>query len=337
MLFLLCIQRFYALLTNNFGNTQKKLDRYRYQLVSGTIVCLFLFEIAVCLFIPKTESLKACSVPYMYGKYGSVFTGLNIVPLTIFMVMLFVMYLSASRVIWRKFFNKKVQPLNNQRTDPNAGGTSQILTGRKGKDVIIGSKNQTQKNSNGNRTECVVNFDLSCNDDSSRSSSKSSTKDDISVIKLDLNTDETCFDDQHQPYNIINKDPKVSTTDRAKSDLNGGSRYNLTLGKRQPNTTENTNKDEYEQTKKAQRQAWEIRAFSTCVLLACQTILLTGPLIAGFWNDVIYDKPLSIQIKLILSIPYVLNSLSNPIIYTWRIPEIRQAFKTVCSRQTSID
>ena len=76
---------------------------------------------------------------------------------------------------------------------------------------------------------------------------------------------------------------------------------------------------------------WEIRAFLTCVVIAVQSILLTGPIIVVYWIDILSDTPVSTETKFLCFFPYFLNILSNPILYIWRIPEIRLEFKCLIS------
>ncbi|CAC5371554.1 CNR1 [Mytilus coruscus] len=80
------------------------------------------------------------------------------------------------------------------------------------------------------------------------------------------------------------------------------------------------------------KRSWEVRAFVTSILIAVQTILLTGPFISSFWIEIINGTMLSIQTKFTLFFLYLANSLSNPIIYAWRISEIRQEFRKLFNR-----
>ncbi|VDI39871.1 Hypothetical predicted protein [Mytilus galloprovincialis] len=75
------------------------------------------------------------------------------------------------------------------------------------------------------------------------------------------------------------------------------------------------------------KKSWEIRAFLTTIIIAFQTITLTGPFVASFWIEAFSNAPLTIQFRLLLFIPYLINCISNPFIYAWRIPEIRHEFK----------
>ncbi|CAG2212882.1 ADOR [Mytilus edulis] len=75
------------------------------------------------------------------------------------------------------------------------------------------------------------------------------------------------------------------------------------------------------------KKSWEIRAFLTTIIIAFQTITLTGPFVASFWIEAFSNAPLTLQFRLLLFIPYLINCISNPFIYAWRIPEIRHEFK----------
>ena len=73
--------------------------------------------------------------------------------------------------------------------------------------------------------------------------------------------------------------------------------------------------------------AWEFRAFITSIIVALTTILLTGPFLVSYWIDYYTGTLLPQQVRFILFIPLVLNSILNPFIYAWRIPEIKQQFR----------
>ncbi|CAG2248280.1 unnamed protein product [Mytilus edulis] len=75
------------------------------------------------------------------------------------------------------------------------------------------------------------------------------------------------------------------------------------------------------------QKPWEIRAFFTTIIIAFQTVVLTTPLVASYWIEVLSSTPLTLQVRIILLFPFLINSLSNPFIYAWRIPEIRQEFR----------
>ncbi|CAC5424843.1 unnamed protein product [Mytilus coruscus] len=79
------------------------------------------------------------------------------------------------------------------------------------------------------------------------------------------------------------------------------------------------------------RKLWEIRAFITCIVIAVQTLLLTGPFVLSFWIELIYPQEVSSQMFM-FAIPFLVNLLTNPIVYAWRIPEIRREFKNLCKR-----
>ena len=73
--------------------------------------------------------------------------------------------------------------------------------------------------------------------------------------------------------------------------------------------------------------AWEFRAFITSIIVAVTTIVLTGPFLVSYWIDYYTGTLLPQQVRFILLIPLVLNSILNPFIYAWRIPEIKQQFQ----------
>ncbi|CAC5397994.1 unnamed protein product [Mytilus coruscus] len=74
-------------------------------------------------------------------------------------------------------------------------------------------------------------------------------------------------------------------------------------------------------------KSWEIRALFTTIIIAFQTVVLTAPFVASYWIEVLSSTPLTLHIRVILFFPFLINSISNPFIYAWRIPEIREEFR----------
>ncbi|VDH95941.1 Hypothetical predicted protein [Mytilus galloprovincialis] len=95
---------------------------------------------------------------------------------------------------------------------------------------------------------------------------------------------------------------------------------------RNPLTTSTDNSRSFDASRQL-KKSWEIRAFLTTIIIAFQTIILTGPFVASFWIEVFSNAPLTFQVRLLLFIPNLINSISNPFIYAWRIPEIRHEFR----------
>ncbi|CAC5392773.1 unnamed protein product [Mytilus coruscus] len=82
--------------------------------------------------------------------------------------------------------------------------------------------------------------------------------------------------------------------------------------------------------RKIKPSTWEKRAFITTIIIAVTTIFLTGPFIFSFWLDFFYGTRFTSQkTRLLLFVPLVLNSIINPFIYAWRIPEIKQRIKKI--------
>lgn len=75
------------------------------------------------------------------------------------------------------------------------------------------------------------------------------------------------------------------------------------------------------------KRSWEIRAFLTTIIIAFQTFILTGPFLVTFYIELFSNVPITRQSRLLLAIPYFINTFSNPFMYAWRISEIRQEFR----------
>lgn len=81
-------------------------------------------------------------------------------------------------------------------------------------------------------------------------------------------------------------------------------------------------------------KSWEIRALISSTIIAVYTVALTGPFIASYWISVFSLSLITFRIRVLLFIPLLIYSLTNPFLYAWRIPEIRNKFKTVFKRST---
>ncbi|CAC5404729.1 unnamed protein product [Mytilus coruscus] len=58
-------------------------------------------------------------------------------------------------------------------------------------------------------------------------------------------------------------------------------------------------------------KTWEIRAFLTTIIIAFQTIALTGSFVASYWIEIFTSVELTLQTRLLLSVPFLINSFSN--------------------------
>ncbi|CAC5384043.1 MC2R [Mytilus coruscus] len=75
------------------------------------------------------------------------------------------------------------------------------------------------------------------------------------------------------------------------------------------------------------RKAWEIRAFSTCVIIAMSSVIFTGPFVASYWVEILTGTVIKWQTQVVLFILHMLNVVVDPFIYAWRIPEIKAQLK----------
>lgn len=75
---------------------------------------------------------------------------------------------------------------------------------------------------------------------------------------------------------------------------------------------------------------WEIRAFNTSVLVACTTFLFTGPFFTHFWTAYFLDIKVPTETRFILLTLCTINTLIDPFVFAWRIPEMREQFKKFC-------
>ncbi|CAC5377005.1 unnamed protein product [Mytilus coruscus] len=80
------------------------------------------------------------------------------------------------------------------------------------------------------------------------------------------------------------------------------------------------------------RKSWEMRAFTTSIVISLHSLILTGPMVLFYLIEVISGQRLSQQIHSILAIPFLAHALTNPFIYAWRVPEIRHELRNICRR-----
>ncbi|XP_063411931.1 uncharacterized protein LOC134694799 isoform X2 [Mytilus trossulus] len=80
------------------------------------------------------------------------------------------------------------------------------------------------------------------------------------------------------------------------------------------------------------RKSWEMRAFTTSIVISLHSLILTGPMVIFYLVEVISGQQLSQQVHSILAIPFLAHALTNPFIYAWRVPEIRHELRNICRR-----
>lgn len=327
ILFLLALHRFVVLRTNNIGIWKKRMEDNRYTIVAGTITVTFLYQVMDSLLVPKVKTIVSCSAPNLYGRHIQVFTGLNIVLITILLISTFLFYLRSSCMIWNLFFVRSVAPLEegNERQECSMANMSNltlfsISTKNRNTNGNVGNMCSASKwcGSTGNGELTVVDFNPW---QEKQYISRAFKKE--SFHKHDMNN-AACQDNKSE-MSVVDFDTSTEV-------VSGHPVTNMGIELQDVRVDCGAMHGDQRQCEDSQRSynSWEIRAFFTCVIIAFQTIVLTGPLIGGFWVDIVTGKPVSLQIKFILSCLYMINSLTNFFIYGWRIPEIREELKRIC-------
>lgn len=292
---LLCIRRWYALKTLNIGNKVKRLENNKYKITLLAVLTPLVYETVLTISLPHEEYVEDCSPPYLYGKYYRLFIGLNIAPSTVCLTLNVVLYVHGAVIVWKQMReNGKVHAL----IGTDSGNLKQDQTTRRSKkpSIImvapIAGTSGLSSNENSDKENSSIVGKASC-----IRSDKLSLADIVVQPKTDGHNEiKQIQETEPEPLDVISK-----------------------------NTNENTN-GEIKRSNQAEKTDWEINAFVTCILIALQTTVLTAPLLTGFWYEVLSGQLLDFHVVLVLTIPYLLNNLSNPIIYYWRIPEIRQSF-----------
>lgn len=291
-LLLICVHRIIILKTLNFGSVKQRFEVRKYWIIAGTIFFPFLYQLSVSVVMPRKTTIPACSSPSLYGHLHPVFIALNIVPNTIILISVVVLYAVGSRIIWRRFL--RVSPDQKQTRSENEVQESST-NNQPGHSKIVGVKHANTKKC---RNVVWASFD------------------DLSVRSLD--------EISLQKYRTA----RIEVVENEEQ-----SRSSDTSDVESHKTTENPQVDVENQgvaDRQCNKKSWEIRAFFSCLIIAAETVILTGPIVFLYWIDILNTKPTDVQVKIILSFPYLLAGVINLFVYSWRFEEVRKTFKQCC-------
>lgn len=319
-LLLICVHRFVTLKTTSFNAVKQKFENCKYRIISGTIFIPFLYQLGDSLLTPiANKEFGVCNVPDVYGPYQSLFIAYWLVPLSIFMVTIVCLYGKGSHIVWKRFM--RVKPLDAKIVFQNTSVRQSIEQAGSCSEMNSTRQIDNDGDSNGlgidDITVTIENV------------SSSSCKNVTSHDEFQCGSRST-FDLFKRDDDVISE---VVTPMSEREGADGHRQNELRLScDMLPRDNPIICRPVIINQRKTDR-SWEIRAFFTCLLIALQTILLTGPIIVGFWMDVLTGKHTSTEIKFILAFPYLLQGFLNLFIYTWRFNEVRQAFRKFCRRQ----
>ncbi|VDI58206.1 Hypothetical predicted protein [Mytilus galloprovincialis] len=83
-----------------------------------------------------------------------------------------------------------------------------------------------------------------------------------------------------------------------------------------------------------EKKAWEIRAFSTCVIIVMTAVIFSGPFFASYWLEILTGTVVARQTHAYLFLVHMLNLVVDPFIYAWRIPEMKEQMKRIIKCKT---
>lgn len=326
IILLICLERYAVVKSMNFVIGQT-LDRFKYLAIGGTLAVGFMFTLETILFTRSERTISTCSVPNLYGDQYSFFVDLMIGVLTGIMILIIAVSVRTSYNIWKLFFgNNKIYSYDMD-----------ISTSM---DSKLASQNQQTpfKSERTNTHNVIQNTDdrLIENDNKLTNSSAESTP----SKNVDSIQSTSGISHNSAPRDLSCKRTKNKTSDASiiteKSD-------NLVhqLERRKSNIQQLINHLKNERInsmikykpvcnskqKPFKFNAWEFRAFATSIIIALTTLLFTGPFLVSYWIDVYTGTLLPQQKRFWLILPLVMNSILNPFIYAWRIPEIRKQFR----------
>lgn len=295
MVFWICCERYVVVKNYNFG-VQNFFERFKLIIIGGSNALGFLFTFELVAFVPHEQTIELCTVPNLYGQNLKMFILFIGLSLTLFAASIIFLCIMTSIRIWSFFF--KASNVNIITPDHQFKQEDMELTD-KDDDMPCECKNCTIMNNSVN----------------------SSRKEDSTIVDLN-NIDQS--DLKSNDLNPEEMSTRISQiVSQWKKEREGENGKGLFLPERRVTR------------RKFKTGSWEKRAFVTSLIIAATTICLTFPFVFSFWLDFIHGTRYTSQkTRLFLFIPLILNSLINPFIYAWRIPEIKQTIKKcLCCRE----
>ena len=303
IVFLVCYERYLVVKNYNFG-VQNFFERFKVVIIGGTLSFGFIFTIETVMFVPHQKTIANCTVPLLYGKHFAFFIQFIAGGLTLIMVGIVFYSIRTSILIWKLFFTTQNIDIYHQPLEFNS--------------KLNGS------------TACVDDSEETCYckncilEDKVKISYETESENNETNIAKDFNTQ----------IAIKKKDQNITGILRSESnELRKQIRQLVTQWKKErvgDDAERLAVNNSLSSRRKLKPDAWEKRALLTSIIIAMSTIFLTFPFILSFWLDYIYGERFTSQkARLFLFIPLILNSIINPSIYAWRIPEIKQAIKKI--------
>ncbi|XP_063401987.1 uncharacterized protein LOC134686244 [Mytilus trossulus] len=295
LIFLLCLQRYLVVSSHNFGIVDT-FDKNKYKYIGGSLCVVLVVSFCGTVLTPHAEFMQICRPPVVYGDHFYIFITVIFLPISVVIFLLLVMSVITSFRIWQIYFKSTVAPMHVMRERKNNicnVQTSPSIIGQdsatSSQNVSIGSK-RNKSEADGILIMTVDSIDIQ-----------------LDTLSAKLNCDNT----------VLSKKHSCTHEDKGMNDLKSNTNICSTSKDVAISIDANTQL----------QKSWEIRAFFTTIIIAFQTVVLTTPLVASYWMEVLSSTPLTLQVRIILVFPFLINSLSNPFIYAWRIPEIRQEFR----------
>lgn len=342
LILLICLERYVVVKSMNFVIGQT-LDRFKYLAIGGTLALGFMFTLETILFTRSKRTISTCSVPNLYGDQYSFFVFLMVGALTGIMILIIAVSVRTSYNIWKMFFRKNKidsydmdistridskQATQNQQTPLKSEKTNKHHVIRKTNDRLIEDDNKLTNSSE--ESTPSQNFDsipriepLSTGHQSTHSTSRISH---ISAPR-DLSYKRTTNTNVDASIITEKSDNLTAQLERRKSNIQQLIKH---LKNERISDTKSMIKCTAVRNSKQKSfkfNAWEFRAFTNSIIIAVTTFLFTGPFLVSYWIYINTGTLLPQQKRFWLFLPLVMNSILNPFIYAWRIPEIRKQFR----------
>lgn len=316
IIFLVGWLRFKTIKSFNIG-IDFKFERYKYVIVGGTHILTLSTSIFANIFLPtKARKINICSPYHMYEENYQIYIGMLWGPLTILLIFVIVIYVLNAIYIWKIFFKEhlKIWPVD-RAPRPGSKPNEYESPMRSDKSVLF-----LQNMGHQTESEMEVIQEIPCR--ITQNTASSST---IEFNQIKIEIENQSHDDregQVQDLTGTQNNTNNTTLDRSRVEKKNTKRC-------KQERTHNSGTTAYHVDRR-----WEIRAFTTNILIASTSIFLSLPFVSSLWYDLFANEVLSFQTQNIMFYINAINYILDPFIYAFTVPEIRKKLKHLVCKQS---
>lgn len=323
----LCIQRYVTLRSINVGKDSTRIfERFKYAIVLTTIFITFGYTFGVIFVLPREyegSNVLSCNPEDLFGFNNfRIFYTAEFLPISMLIILIIIFSAFTCMELFKISTKQKSCPATTSQIHELKQKKESIkdCEDRQIEDIMNGCKNHFVEDVHANKRGKLIN----CGDENNKNSQEKKKISDscsISCGQQENGSNNTGNECLQEASNGVSEDNNCNSGTKYESqyscDQNCQDKVSGNMEELRGATTAR---------KKLKRQEWEVRAFVTSIVIALTAIILTGPFVASIWVDVITGVPFSMEMKMLLFLPISLNIISNPFIYTLRVPEIRREF-----------